>query len=41
MKLIVISYVALATLGLAWALGQKSPKSTAMYDVANEGSWKR
>jgi len=36
MKWRVISYITVATLGVTLALGQKSPRNTPKYDVANE-----
>jgi hypothetical protein len=40
MKWRVISYIAVATLGVMWALGQKPPRNTPKYDVANEATMK-
>jgi hypothetical protein len=40
MKWRVISYITVATLGVTLAVGQKAPKNTPQYDVANEVTFK-
>ncbi len=40
MKWRVISYITVATLGVTLTLGQKAPRNTPQYDVANEVTFK-